>query len=215
MALGLLGKKLGMTRIYDDAGVSHPCTVVHVGGNVVSQVMEAAKDGYTAVQVAYGDQKESRLEKPQVGHLKKVGAGPKRFVREFRGDTGDIKAGSAVPLETFAVGQFVDVIGVSKGKGFQGVLRRHGHKGQPASHGSMMHRRPGAIGCRSTPGRIWKNQSMPGHMGHTRVTVQNLRVLQIRNDDQVLVVRGAVPGPTGCYLVIRKAKKKPAAPAKE
>jgi large subunit ribosomal protein L3 len=213
MSLGLLGTKLGMTRIYDETGVSHPCTVVHVGGNVVTQVKDAAKNGYAAVQVAYGDQKESRLAKQQLGHCKKAGVAPKRFVREFRGDAA-ANAGDAVLISTFSVGQFVDVIGISKGKGFQGVIRRHHQKGQPQSHGSMMHRRPGSIGCRSTPGRIWKNKSMPGHMGSDRVTIQNLRVLQVREDDQVLVIRGNVPGATGCHLVIRCAKKKPA-PAKE
>ncbi|MCC6352354.1 MAG: 50S ribosomal protein L3 [Verrucomicrobiae bacterium] len=208
MALGLLGKKLGMTRVYDDSGVSHPCTVVHVGGNVVTQVKTADADGYEAVQIGYEDVKESRAARPHVGHCKKAGSAPKRFVREFRG-AAEIKAGDAVPVTTFSVGQFVDVIGISKGKGFQGVVRRHGHKGQPATHGSMMHRRTGAIGCRSTPGRIWKNQGMPGHMGDTRITTQNLRVLQVREDDQVIVIRGAVPGANGSFLIIRGAKKKP------
>lgn len=209
MALGLLGKKLGMTRVFDESGVSHPCTVVHVGGNVISQVKTSDADGYEALQIGYEDVRESRAAKPSIGHFKKAGSAPKRFVREFRG-AAVAKPGDAVPVTTFSVGQFVDVIGVSKGKGFQGVIRRHGHKGQPASHGSMMHRRTGAIGCRSTPGRIWKNQSMPGHMGHTRITMQNLRVLQIREDDQVIVIRGTVPGANGSFLIIRGAKKKPA-----
>jgi len=210
--MGLLGKKLGMTRIFDESGVSHPCTVVHVGSNVVTQVKTAEKDGYESVQIGYEDVRESRAAKPTIGHCKKAGTAPKRFIREFRG-AGDSKPGDVVPLTTFSVGQFVDVIGISKGKGFQGVVRRFGQKGQPAAHGSMMHRRTGSIGCRSTPGRIWKNKQMPGHMGATRITAPNLRVLQIREEDQVIVIRGAVPGANGSFLVIREAKKRPA-PAK-
>lgn len=212
MALGLLGKKLGMTRIFDESGVSHPVTVVHVGGNVITQVKTDDKDGYSSVQVGYEDVRESRAAKPGIGHCKKAGTAPKRFIREFRG-TADSKPGDVVPLSTFVVGQIVDVIGISKGKGFQGVVRRFGQKGQPQSHGSMMHRRTGSIGCRSTPGRIWKNKQMPGHMGHTRITASNLRVLQIREVDQVILIRGAVPGANGTFLVIRAAKKRPA-PAK-
>lgn len=209
MALGLLGKKLGMTRIYDDSGVSHPCTVVHVGGNVVTQVKTVDRDGYEAVQIGYEDVRESRSSRPLVGHCKKAGTAPKRFTREFRG-AADAKLGDVVSPTIFSVGQFVDVIGVSKGKGFQGVVRRFGFKGQPQSHGSMMHRRTGAIGCRGTPGRIWKNQKMPGHMGNSRITTQNLKVLQVREEEQVIVIRGAVSGANGTFLVIRGAKKKPA-----
>ncbi len=210
MALGLIGKKLGMTRVYNDKGEVQPVTVIHVGGNVVTQVKTAAKDGYDAVQLAYDDQKEHRLAKAQQGHFKKAGALPKRASREFRCEAGDLAPGAAVPAGRFAAGQFVDVIGVTKGKGFAGIMKKHNTRGQGETHGSMMHRRPGAIGMRSTPGRIWKNASMPGHLGDDRQTVQNLQIVQVREGDGVIVVRGSVPGAAGRYVIVRPAKKKPA-----
>jgi large subunit ribosomal protein L3 len=212
MSLGLLGKKLGMTRVYDDKGVSTPVTVISTAGNKVLQVKSADTDGYVAVQVGFDDQKPSRVSKAQIGHFAKASATPKRFIREFR--NGAAEAGTDVPLTTFEVGQFVDVIGQSKGKGFQGAMKRHNFQGQPASHGSMMHRRTGAIGNRSTPGRVWKNMGMPGHMGDERVTVQNLQVVQVREEDGVILVSGAVPGAKGTYVVVRPSKKKSAAKKK-
>jgi large subunit ribosomal protein L3 len=209
MSLGLLGKKLGMTRVYDEKGVSTPVTVIAAAGNKVLQVKTSDTDGYTAVQVGFDDQKPSRVSKAQTGHFAKSSSTPKKFIREFRGATSE--AGSDVSLTTFAVGQFVDVIGQSKGKGFQGVMKKHNFQGQPASHGSMMHRRTGAIGNRSTPGRVWKNMGMPGHMGDERVTVQNLQVVQVREEDGVILVSGAVPGAKGTYVVVRPSKKKTAA----
>jgi len=209
MSLGLLGKKLGMTRVYDDKGVSQPVTVIAAAGNKVLQVKTADVDGYTAVQVGFDDQKESRVPKAQIGHFAKASSAPKRFVREFRNGAGE--AGADVPLTTFEVGQYVDVIGRSKGKGFAGVMKKHNFQGQGASHGSMMHRRTGAIGNRSTPGRVWKNQGMPGHMGDERVTVQNLQIVQVREEDGIILVSGAVPGAKGTYVVIRPSKKKSAA----
>ncbi len=209
MSLGLLGKKLGMTRVYDDKGVSTPVTVIAAAGNKVLQVKTTDADGYDAVQVGFDDQKPSRVSKAQTGHFAKTSSTPKKFVREFRGASAE--AGADVPVTAFEVGQFVDVIGRSKGKGFQGVMRKHNFQGQPASHGSMMHRRTGAIGNRSTPGRVWKNQGMPGHMGDERVTVQNLQVVQVREEDGVILVSGAVPGAKGTYVVVRPAKKKSAA----
>lgn len=212
MSIGLLGKKLGMTRVYDDKGRATPVTVIATAGNKVLQVKTAETDGYTAVQVGFGDQKPSRVSKAQTGHFAKTSSTPKRFIREFRGAAAE--AGADVPLATFEVGQFVDVIGQSKGKGFQGVMKKHNFQGQPASHGSMMHRRTGAIGNRSTPGRVWKNMGMPGHMGDERVTVQNLQVVQVREEDGVILVSGAVPGAKGTYVVVRPSKKKPAAKKK-
>lgn len=208
MSLGLLGKKLGMTRVYDDKGVSTPVTVIAAAGNKVLQVKNAETDGYVAVQIGFDDQKPSRVSKAQAGHFAKTSAAPKRFIREFRQATAE--AGSDLPVSTFEVGQFVDVIGRSKGKGFQGAMKKHNYQGQPASHGSMMHRRTGAIGNRSTPGRVWKNMGMPGHMGDERVTVQNLQVVQVREEDGVILVSGAVPGAKGTYVVVRPSKKKSA-----
>ncbi len=208
MSLGLLGKKLGMTRVYDDKGVSTPVTVIAAAGNKVLQVKSADTDGYVAVQVGFDDQKPSRVSKAQTGHFAKTSATPKRFIREFR--NGAAEAGADLSVTTFEVGQFVDVIGQSKGKGFQGAMKKHNYQGQPASHGSMMHRRTGAIGNRSTPGRVWKNMGMPGHMGDERVTVQNLQVVQVREEDGVILVSGAIPGAKGTYVVVRPSKKKSA-----
>jgi large subunit ribosomal protein L3 len=208
MSLGLLGKKLGMTRVYDDKGVSTPVTVIAAAGNKVLQVKTADTDGYVAVQVGFDDQKPSRVSKAQTGHFAKTSATPKRFIREFR--HGAAEAGADLSVTTFEVGQFVDVIGQSKGKGFQGAMKKHNYQGQPASHGSMMHRRTGAIGNRSTPGRVWKNMGMPGHMGDERVTVQNLQVVQVREEDGLILVSGAIPGAKGTYVVVRPSKKKSA-----
>lgn len=208
MKIGLLGKKLGMTRVYDAKGRVTAVTVIEAGGNTVVQSKTVEKEGYAAIQVGYDDQKPQRLSKPALGHFKKAGVGAKKVLKEFRskGDGSEF-AGVDLSVSQFAVGDTVDVIGRSKGKGFQGIVRKHGAAGQPQTHGSMMHRRTGAIGMRSTPGRIWKNQSMPGHMGDERKTVQNLRVVQVRQEENVILVAGAVPGPTGSYVVVRPAKK--------
>jgi large subunit ribosomal protein L3 len=209
MSIGLLGKKLGMTRIYDEKGCVSPATVIEAGGNRILQIKTASTDGYSAVQVGYGEQKPQRVPKAMIGHFGKTASTPKRFIREFRLASGETAPESAdLPVTHFDVGQFVDVIGQSKGKGFQGTIKKHNFGGQPASHGSTMHRRNGAIGNRSTPGRVWKNMGMPGHMGDDRVTVQNLRILQVRGEEGVLVVSGAVPGAIGSFVVVRPAKKK-------
>lgn len=211
MSLGLLGKKIGMTRLFDQKeGIMIPVTVIDVSGNTVLQTKTPEKEGYSALQVGYGDQKESRVSKPALGIFKKAGSTPKRFIREFR-----FAAGAEVPSEhpglaTFTEGQWVDVIGASKGRGFQGAVKRWGFGGLKMTHGSMMHRRTGAIGCRSTPGRVWKNQKMPGHMGTTRTTVQNLKVVAVRAEDGVILVSGAIPGSNGNYVTVRPAKKKSA-----
>jgi large subunit ribosomal protein L3 len=209
MKIGLLGRKIGMTRVYDAKGKAMPVTVIEAGGNTVVQVKTQETDGYSAIQVGFDSQKESRVTKPLIGHFKKANSDPKKFVREFRLPDGtkvdgDLKVG----VNQFQPGEFVDVIGRSKGKGFQGVVKRHGFAGQPASHGSKTHRRNGAVGNRSTPGRIWRNMGMPGHMGDDRVTVQNLRIVQVRPEENVLLVCGAIPGSNGSYVVVRSAKKK-------
>jgi large subunit ribosomal protein L3 len=211
MSLGLLGKKIGMTRIFDqEAGSMIPVTVIDVSGNTVLQVKTPESDGYTAVQVGYGDQKEQRATKAAVGIAKKAGCAPKRFIQEFRLVNGVTPPATHTGLETFTAGQWVDVIGETKGRGFQGAVKRHGFGGLKMTHGSMMHRRTGAIGCRSTPGRVWKNQKMPGHMGTTRSTIQNLKIVAVRPEDGVILVSGAVPGSNGNYVTVRPAKKKSA-----
>lgn len=212
MSIGLLGKKIGMTRVYDDKGRVTPATIIEAGGNRILQVKNLDKDGYSAVQVGFDDQKPQRVGKAQTGHFAKSSSTPKRFIREFRLAEGETAPESAdVNVSVFEAGQFVDVIGQSKGKGFQGTIKRHNFGGQPASHGSTMHRRNGAIGNRSTPGRVWKNMGMPGHMGDERVTLQNLRILQVRDEDNVIVVSGAIPGAKGSYVIVRPSKKKKAA----
>lgn len=214
MSLGLIGKKLGMTKVYTDKGEAVAVTVVDVSGNAIVQVKRSdGKDGYTAVQVGYGEQKEKRLSKPALGHFKKHNCAPKRVVKEFRLASDDSlpAADAALSADIFSVGQYVDVIGTTKGKGFQGVMKRWNFAGQPATHGSMMHRRPGSIGCRLTPGLVWKNQKMPGHDGVDRVTTQNLRIIQSRPEDGLLLISGAIPGNKGSIVVVRPSKKKSAA----
>jgi large subunit ribosomal protein L3 len=211
MSIGLLGKKLGMTRIYDEKGRVTPATVISAGGNRILQTKTAENDGYAAVQIGFDDQKPQRVGKAMTGHFAKSSSTAKRFIREFRLADGETAPEAAdVAVTHFEIGQFVDIIGQSKGKGFQGTIKKHNFAGQPMTHGSTMHRRNGAIGNRSTPGRVWKNMGMPGHMGDERITVQNLRVLQVRGDDGVIVVAGAIPGPKGSYVVVRPSKKKAA-----
>lgn len=208
MKIGLLGKKIGMTRVYDDTGTAIPVTVIEAGGNAALQVKTEDSDGYSAVQVGFDTQKVQRVARPLLGHFKKTSSEPKRFIREFRLPEGTTLEGVVdLNVSQFAVGDVVDVIGRSKGKGFQGVMKKHNMSGQPMSHGHMMHRRNGAIGNRSTPGRIWKNMGMPGHLGDERVTVQNLKVVQVRPEEGVILVSGAVPGANGGYVVVRPAIK--------
>ncbi len=209
MKIGLLGRKIGMTRVYDANGKATPVTVIDAGDNTVLQIKSQKQDGYDAVQIGFDSQKESRVPKPLLGHFKKANAEPKKFVREFRLPDGtQVDADLNLSVNQFVAGEFVDVIGRSKGKGFQGVVKKHGFAGQPAAHGSKTHRRNGAVGNRSTPGRIWKNMGMPGHMGDDRVTVQNLRIAQVRPEENIILICGAVPGSNGSYVVVRPAKKK-------
>lgn len=197
-----------MTRIYDGAGNATCVTVIEAGGNVPLEIKTEEKHGYRAVQVGYDDQKAKRVTKALRGHFSKFNASPKKLIKEFRITTGRGVDGDVdTTVNQFSIGDFVDVIGQSKGKGFQGVIKKHGMAGQPMTHGSMMHRRNGAIGNRSTPGRIWKNMGMPGRMGNKRVTVSNLRIAQIRESEGIILVTGAVPGANGSCVVIRPAKK--------
>ena len=207
----LIGKKVGMTQVFDDQGRHIPVTVIQAGPCVILQSKTAQTDGYQSVQLGFEEVKEQRSTKARVGHCKKAGTGPKRVLREVRLDEGDqCKPGDSVGVSIFEGVEYVDVIGVTKGRGFQGVVKRHQMHGGAAAHGSMMHRRSGAIGNRTWPGRIMKNKRMSGHMGNVKQTTQNLKVVQVRNEDNVLLVRGAVPGPTGAILVVRKAVKKAA-----
>jgi large subunit ribosomal protein L3 len=209
MSIGLLGQKIGMTNVYDEKGRLCPVTVIAAGDNILLRRLTEENEGYSAVQVGFGPQKESRVSKPLLGEFKKAGVEPQRFVREFR-LRNDLPEGDVnLSVTQFQPGDFVDVIGRSKGKGFQGVMKKHNFDGQGAAHGSKTHRRIGAVGNRSTPGRIWKNQGMPGHMGDRRVTVQNLQVMQVREAEKIILISGAVPGANGSYVIVRPAIKHP------
>jgi large subunit ribosomal protein L3 len=209
MSIGLLGQKIGMTSVYDAKGRLCPVTVIAAGDNVLLRRLTEDNEGYSAVQVGFGTQKESRVSKALVGEFKKAGVGPQRIMREFR-LRNDLPEGDVnLSVTQFQAGDFVDVIGRSKGKGFQGVMKKHNFHGQGAAHGSKTHRRIGAVGNRSTPGRIWKNQGMPGHMGDQRVTVQNLQVMQVREAEKIILISGAVPGANGSYVIVRPAIKHP------
>ena len=209
MSIGLLGQKIGMTSVYDANGRLHPVTVIAAGDNVLLRKFTQESDGYSAIQVGFGTQKESRVSKPELGNFKKANVEPQRFVREFRLKANLPEGEVNLSITQFQPGDFVDVIGRSKGKGFQGVMKKHNFHGQGAAHGSKTHRRNGAIGNRSTPGRIWKNMGMPGHLGDERVTVQNLRIMQVRETEKVILISGAVPGANGSYVVVRPAIKNP------
>ena len=210
MSIGLLGKKIGMTSVYDANGKMRPVTVIAAGDNVLLRRLTNENDGYSAIQVGFDKQKESRVTQASLGGFKKAGAEPKKLVREFRLAADAPEGEINLAVTQFQPGDFVDVVGRSKGKGFQGVMKKHNFHGQGAAHGSKTHRRNGAIGNRSTPGRIWKNMGMPGHMGDERVTVQNLQVLQVREAEKVILISGAVPGANGSYVVVRPALKRPA-----
>jgi large subunit ribosomal protein L3 len=215
MIATLLGKKIGMTQVYDAQNVLIPVTVVEAGPCPVVQIKTVESDGYNAVQLGFGAQKAKNASKAEANHAKKAGleATP-RVLNEVRlSEAFSGKAGDVLTVAVFAEGQIVDVLGVSKGKGFQGVVKRFRVGGGPASHGSMFHRRIGSIGMRQTPGRSWKNQRMPGHMGTDMRTVQNLRVVKIIADKNLILVKGAIPGANGDDVIIRSGKK--AKPAKK
>lgn len=201
-----------MTSIFDENNQLVPVTIVEAGPCPVTQVKTADKDGYTAIQVGYGVTKEARVSEPVRGHLKKAGVDPVRVLREFRvQDVNGYGAGDVLTVEKFAAGEKVDVISVSKGRGFQGVVKRFGFAGGPASHGSMFHRRGGSFGCRQDPGRVVKGKKMPGHMGNVRRTVQNLQVMQVLPEKNVLLIKGSLPGPNGGMVTVRPSKKRRAA----
>lgn len=205
----LIGKKLGMTQIYDAQNVLVPVTVVEAGPCAVVQVKTVETDGYHAIQLGFSQVKEKNATKPEAQHAKKAGLGhTPRVLSEVRlAEKSTLKAGDVVTIEAFQEGQLVDVTGITKGKGFQGVVRRFRVAGGPASHGSMFHRRIGSIGMRQTPGRSWKNQAMPGHMGRDQCTMQNLRVVKILKEKNLLLVKGAIPGANGDDVIVRTAIK--------
>ena len=205
MTNGLIGKKLGMTQVFDETRLT-PVTVIEVGPCRVVAVRTKAQDHYEAVQLSFGEVKERRLSKAELGHLKKSQAPATRILREFKKD-GESIVGQLITVGMFKKGDWVDVIGVSKGKGFQGVVKRHHYAGGPESHGSMFHRAPGSIGASSFPSRVWKGKTLPGHMGAERVTVQRLKVVESRSEENLLFIRGAVPGAANGIVVVRKSKK--------
>ncbi len=208
--LGLLGKKLGQTSVYDAHGVLVPVTVVLAGPNRVIQTKTADSDGYNAIQLGFDDQKEHRVTKPLLGHFKKFGAAAVKRVREFRDFTLAVKPGDVIGPGIFAQGDFVDAIGITKGRGFEGVMKRHNFRGGDASHGSKgWRRRSGAIGQRLFPGTVMRGMRMPGHMGQVRRTAQNLQVIQVREAENLLLIKGAIPGANNDYVIIREAKKLP------
>jgi large subunit ribosomal protein L3 len=205
---GILGRKVGMTQLFTDEGERIPATVIEAGPCWVTGVREPERDGYRAVQLAFGEAKERRLGKPRLGHLKKAGAPALRHVVEFRlddGAEGDVKIGEQVTVDAFERGQRVKVTGRSKGKGFQGTIKRHNFHRGPVSHGSHNVRAPGSIGASATPSRVIKGVRMPGHMGHDRVTQPGLEVIEVDASRNLLIVRGAVPGPRGGLVEVRSA----------
>lgn len=206
---GLLGKKIGMTRVFDGAGHQVPVTVIEAGPCVVLQRKTQEKDGYDSIQVGFGVQAESRVNKSLLGHFKSAGVAPVRYLKEFISETGDaFKPGESVTAKIFEGVGFVDIEGVTKGKGFQGVMRRHNMRGGPVTHGGHSKRRIGSIGCRELPGRVHKGKRMPGHMGNVWVTQQNLRVVQVRAEENLLLVEGSVPGANGSVVVVKRSLKK-------
>jgi len=209
MITTLLGKKLGMTQVYDAQNVLVPVTVVEAGPCPVVQVKTVATDGYNAVQLGFAAKKTKNASKAELAHAKKAGleTAPRELSEVRLAEAPTVKAGDVVTVAAFTEGQTIDVIGISKGKGFAGVVKKGHAAGGPASHGSMFHRRIGSIGMRQTPGRSWKNQLMPGHLGSERRTVQNLRVVKIVADKNLLLVKGSIPGANGDTVIVRAGKK--------
>jgi len=206
---GILGKKLGMTQIFANDGRAHPVTVIQAGPCLVVQRKTVEKDGYEAIQLGLVEERPARhVTKPQTGHLEKAGVAPMRRLVEFDADAEDeSKAGDQVKVDIFSVDEFVDVVGTSKGKGFQGVIKRHGFSGGRATHGSMFHRGPGSIGQASDPSRVFPGTKLPGQTGNVRVTQKNLLVVKIDEERNLLYLKGAVPGPKNGYVAVKRAKR--------
>jgi large subunit ribosomal protein L3 len=204
----LLGKKLGMTQIFTEDDRLVPVTVVEVGPCVITQVKTKENDGYSAIQIGYQDVEERKVTKPLKGHFAKAKIAPKRYLAEIRvEDLGAFKLGDTLTAEVFSVGERADVVGVSKGKGFQGVMKRHGFSGGPGGHGSHFHRAPGSIGMAATPSRVHKGRRMAGHMGTDRVTTMNLEIVRVDPEQNIILLKGAVPGGKGSLIMVKETSK--------
>jgi large subunit ribosomal protein L3 len=203
MQKGIIAKKIGMTQIFDENGKVVPVTVIEAGPCVVVQVKTVENDGYSAVQLGYGDKKATRVNKPMKGHFDKANAGYKKTLKEFRFDDCNLEAGSLIKADTFAVGDIVDVSGVSKGKGFQGAIKRHNQHRLKETHGTgPVHRQAGSMGACSSPSRIYKGKGMAGHMGAENVTVQNLEIVKVDVENNLIAIKGAIPGPKGGIITV-------------
>ena len=208
MKKGIIGRKVVMTQIFDEKGNVIPVTVIEAGPCVVAQVKTVEKEGYNALQLGFGEVKTKHMNKPEMGHFAKSKIDNKKHLREFRLDSIEgVKVGDEIKADIFQEGERVDIQGISKGKGFQGVIKRHGQHRGPMGHGSMYHRRPGSMGATSTPGRVFKGKKLPGHMGRVTVTIQNLDVVKIDMDKNVILVKGSVPGCKGAILKIKSTVK--------
>ena len=208
MKKAILATKVGMTQIFNEDGSLVPVTVLQAGPCVVTQVKTVENDGYSAVQVGFGEKREKLVNKPMKGMFDKAGLEAKKHLREFRLESVEgVKVGDEVKADVFEAGEKVDVQGISKGKGFQGVIKRHGQHRGPMGHGSMYHRRPGSMGSTSTPGRVFKGKKLPGHMGRVTITIQNLDVVRVDMDKNVILLKGSVPGAKGSILKIKSAVK--------
>ncbi|EJX02864.1 50S ribosomal protein L3 [gut metagenome] len=206
MKKAILATKVGMTQIFNEDGVLTPVTVLQAGPCVVTQIKTVDNDGYEAVQVGYGDKREALVNKPMKGHFEKAGVSCKRFVREFKLE-GDYELGQEINADIFAAGDKIDVTAMSKGKGFQGAIKRHGQSRGPMAHGSKYHRHAGSNGSCSDPSKVFKGKRMPGHMGHVKVTVQNLEVVRVDAENNLLLVKGAVPGPKKSLVTVKETVK--------
>jgi large subunit ribosomal protein L3 len=204
MITGIIGKKIGMTQLFMEDGSLVPVTVIEAGPCTVVQKKTLGKDGYEAVQISFGDVRDKHVTKPMKGHFKSAGTSNAKHLREFDGDISDMELGQNVTVGIFEKGDKISVTGTSKGKGFAGVMKRHGFKGGPTGHGSMFHRAPGSIGCSAWPSRVWKNKKLPGQMGNKKITTLGLEIVDIRSEDNLLLVKGAVPGSKGGLVVINK-----------
>lgn len=205
----IVGKKIGMTQIFDEKGVMIPVTVVEAGPVVVTQIKTKENDGYEAVQVGFGEVKEKRVNKPMRGHFAKSGVALKKYVRELKAEDGieNYSLAQEIKVDIFEVGEKIDVTGISKGKGFQGTIKRHGQSRGPETHGSHYHRGPGSMGGASDPSKVRKGKKLPGHMGNVRVTIQNLEVARVDAEKNLLLIKGAIPGPKKGLVVIKTAVK--------
>ena len=206
MKKGLIGKKIGMTQIFDENGNVIPVTAIEAGPCTVVQVKTKESDGYDAIQLGFGEIKDKKVNKPMKGHFSKASVAPRKHLREFRvEDITTYKVGSEIKADVFVANDMVDIQGITKGKGFQGVIKRHGQHRGPMGHGSMYHRRPGSMGACATPSRVFKGKKLPGHMGVETVTIQNLKVVRVDLDKNVILVKGSVPGNKGAILKIKNA----------